>query len=75
MNTTDQIPPHQQRVIDERNKLETKVAKLSDFIDRNPAFRNISSQEQGLLRIQADLMRQYLSILNQRIALFNLPTV
>jgi hypothetical protein len=74
MNTTTQIPPHQQRVIDERNELEAKVAKLSDFIDSNPIFQSLSTHEQGLLRIQADLMRQYLSILNQRIALFNLPT-
>ena len=65
------IQPNQQRVIDERDELKTKVAKLSDFIDRNPAFGNISTQEQGLLRIQSDLMRQYLSILNQRIALFS----
>lgn len=74
MNATTQIPPHQQRVIDERNELETKSTKLSVFIDSNPIFQALGAQEQGLLRIQSDLIRQYLSILNQRIALFNLPT-
>jgi len=73
MDTPTPIPPHQQRVIDERNELETKAKKLSDFIGLSPIFPTLAPEEQELLRVQCEVMWQYFEILQKRIGLFNLP--
>lgn len=64
------LQPHQQRAVTERDELSVKLNALADFIDANTTFATLTKTEQDLLHKQEDLMRQYLLILNQRIALF-----
>jgi hypothetical protein len=61
--------PHVQRVLDEKAQLEDRIAKLDKFID-DPAFKAIPAAHQKLLLQQAAVMKDYSTILNQRLALF-----
>jgi hypothetical protein len=61
---------HQQRVVDEKNELDEKAKKLSQFIGESHIFPTLDFNEQERLRIQNDLMWQYSEILGQRIAAF-----
>ena len=62
--------PHQQRVVVERDELNTKRKALTVFIDSNVTFASLSKREQELLQQQEVLMRNYVTVLDQRIALF-----
>lgn len=62
--------PHEARVIAERDELQTKLKALTVFIDANATFSTLPKAEQDLLQKQEVTMRQYVSILTQRIALF-----
>lgn len=64
------IPPHQQRVIDEKNELEARLTKLSTFMSGNSIFDGLPSKEKEMLKAQHTSMSAYLSILNDRIANF-----
>ena len=64
------LQPHQQRVVTERDELATKLRALTVFIDLNATFSSLPKREQELLQQQEVLMRNYVSVLNQRIALF-----
>lgn len=64
------LQPHEARVIAERDELRAKLKALTVFIDTNPTFVTLPKAEQDLLQKQEVLMRQYVSILTQRIALF-----
>lgn len=64
------IPPHQQRVIDEHKELKDRSSKLSAFILDNPTFLTLSEEEQARLRKQNELMGQYCDVLSERIAAF-----
>lgn len=64
------MQPHQQRVVDERKELTEKLDKLKAFIETNPVFKTLSTDEQGRLNRQFDVMAEYSSILGQRIAAF-----
>ena len=64
------VPPHQQRVLDERADLKAKHAKLSVFIHDNPVFLTLPEAEQQRLQRQEIAMGQYLEILDERIAAF-----
>jgi hypothetical protein len=66
------MPPHQQRVIDEKRELDEKATKLSNFIGLNPIFGNIDPVEQERLKEQCEIMWQYSEILGKRIAAFGL---
>lgn len=77
METTKQEPPaftsllpHQQRVIEERDELGTRIGRLHLFIKDNPQFQIVSAQEQFLLRRQLEKMLDYRKILEARIELF-----
>ncbi len=64
------LPPHQQRVLDEKQDLDIRITKLDEFIQRNALFRQLDSEEQARMRRQLDVMREYAVILGERIASF-----
>lgn len=66
------LPPHQQRVLDEKQDLDIKGSALSQFIGCNPIFNTLSPAEQERLKEQNDVMWQYSEILWARINAFNL---
>ncbi|XYJ11802.1 crAss001_48 related protein [Telluria sp. B2] len=71
---TSLLPPHQQRVIDERRELDEKADKLAIFIstrdEEGSVFGNLPGDEQMRLCRQLEAMRGYSSILAERIAAF-----
>jgi len=64
------VPPHQQRVIDEKAARDGEVSRLAAFIDSNPVFPQLPADEQARLRRQLDVMRELSVILDERIAAF-----
>ena len=64
------MPPHQQRVLDEKRDLDEKLNKLGAFISGNPVFKGLPFTEQADLIAQRDAMEQYSCILADRIARF-----
>lgn len=61
--------PHQQRVMDERNDLATRLAKLQAYT-ATEQFQALASGERVRLLRQHDLMGQLLAVLDSRIMLF-----
>ena len=64
------LPPHQQRVIDEKAARDSEISRLAVFIDSNPVFPQLPADEQARLRRQLDVMRELSVILGERIAAF-----
>lgn len=64
------VPPHQQRVIDEKAARDGEISRLSVFIVANPVFATLPADEQARLRRQLDVMRELSVILGERIAAF-----
>lgn len=64
------LPPHQQRVIDEKAARDGEISRLAVFIDSNPVFPQLPADEQARLRRQLDVMRELSVILGERIAAF-----
>lgn len=60
------MQPWQQRLIDERGDLQTKIGRLQDFISQ-PAFRALAAVDQTDLRDQLRHMKGYREALNRRI--------
>ena len=60
---------HQIRVIDERDELTKKIVKLSTAMNNGILYK-VSITEQQLLIDQLEVMKNYLHILERRIALF-----
>lgn len=56
-----------QRVIDEKNELDGKTRRLTDFIEVNGFFKNLDAPEQSRLIRQRDIMREYSAVLGERI--------
>ena len=63
-------PPHQQRVLDEKQDLDIHITKLDEFIERNPVFTQVPGDEQARLKRQLDVMHELSVILSERIANF-----
>lgn len=61
--------PHQQRVIEEKQELDTKREKLGEFKNTD-MFLSLSWQEQERLNTQAHIMTMYSSVLGERIRNF-----
>lgn len=57
-----------ERLIDERNELDAKVAKLEVFMMK-PEFQNIDLGHQLLLKKQLRIMQEYSDVLLQRLIL------
>lgn len=64
-----ELQPHQQRVVEERAELETKLGKLQAFIT-GERFASVPDDEQGRLVLQHHIMNSYALVLEQRIAAF-----
>ena len=64
------FPPHQQRVFEERDELEVKYIKLSNFIFGNQIFKDLPEIEQLALKEQFFHMDKYLAVLNKQISRF-----
>lgn len=64
------LPPHQERVINEKSELDMKIVKLEDFIRNNIIFKELHCEEQLLLYKQSAAMKEYSDILRRRIEKF-----
>lgn len=62
--------PHQQRVVDERESLQDKISKLSNFVTVNEIFKSLPEIEKTDLRDQLSFMCLYLEKLDSRISRF-----
>lgn len=62
--------PHQQRVVDEKAELDSKLAKLIPFLSSDTCHA-LPFDERSRLKRQADVMREYSGILGERIAAFS----
>lgn len=70
MKANFKLPPHQQRVLDEKAELDDRLSKLTTFIESSPIFAQLPIDEQERLRAQAAVMTDYSRILASRIAAF-----
>jgi hypothetical protein len=61
--------PHQQRVVDEKQSLDEKLSKLSEFL-MTPMFSSLDKDEQHRMIDQHSVMGEYSEILRQRITAF-----
>ena len=67
---TGTLPPHQQRVLDEKQDLDIRITKLDEFIQRNPLFGQLPETERARMKRQADVMFELSTILGERIEAF-----
>lgn len=63
------LQPHQERVIEERDELKIKLAKLLSFLDTR-TFSALSEAERLRLHRQSTYMAEYAAVLDERIAEF-----
>lgn len=63
------MQPHEQRVINEKAELDERIQKLNAFV-RGDVFFNLAYIEQMRLCRQLTVMREYSTILYERIANF-----
>jgi len=63
------MQPHQQRVVTEKDELAEKLTKLNAFIGGS-VFNGLPETERIRLARQGVVMKDYLDILNERIAAF-----
>lgn len=63
------LQPHQQRVVQEKTELDSKMDKLSAFVD-TPVFASLPEAEKERLARQLYHMGQYREVLFERIAAF-----
>lgn len=68
------MKPHEQRVIDERDALGTKLNALVAFIVGAAQFIKLPPGDQALLRKQRNAMIAYYNILEHRISRFRAET-
>ena len=68
--TEKNIPPHQERVINELKELELKITNLTSFITSSTIYTTLDVKEQTLLSNQKDKMIEYSNILKERILSF-----
>ena len=66
---TQELAPHQQRVVDEKYELDEKREKLGTF-KGTALFASLPWQEQERLNTQAHIMTMYSAVLGERIAAF-----
>lgn len=61
--------PHQQRVVDEKDALDVKRDKLTEFL-KGQLFASLTESEQERLSRQLEIMGWYSGVLSERIANF-----
>ena len=59
--------PHVERMLNEQLELCDKIAKLGDFISKNPIFDTLSKDEKSDMMLQFNAMTMYRDILQHRI--------
>jgi len=64
------MQPHQQRVVDERDELDSKLEKLSHFMGGNPIYLDLPDDEKDRLHRQRGAMEEYSKVLWERIKAF-----
>lgn len=64
------LPPHQQRVLDEKECRDIEITKLDEFIQRNPVFSTLPEAEQARMKRQLEVMQELSEVLGERIANF-----
>jgi hypothetical protein len=60
------MQPWQERLVAERDELQTKIGRLQDFIS-TPAFRALAAVDQTDLRDQLRHMKGYREAVNRRV--------
>lgn len=60
------VPDFRQHVVTEKQELDVKIEKLAEFLD-GPNYVKVLNLEQDLLQRQVLAMRQYSTILGERI--------
>ena len=65
------IPPHQQRVLDEKIELDVKLSNLLAFFG-SETYKSLPGQDQHLLQQQSVSMEHYSEILGMRIEGFGI---
>ena len=63
-----EIPAYVLRLIDEKQQLDDRLAKLSAFI-KTPGFKELKAKSQELLTAQAGAMGEYSDLLKERLDL------
>lgn len=61
------VPPHILRVLQEKSELDSRHAKLGEFM-LTPMFATLPANEQHRMQRQFDVMAEYSTILGERIA-------
>lgn len=64
------VPPHQQRVYEEKGELDAKLRGLTSFIESHPVFPTLPEDEQDRMIRQRAIMTAYSALLSGRIAAF-----
>lgn len=67
--TPSNLQPFQQRVVDEKDELDTRLDKLRAFVD-SPLFDSLGMSDRAMMTAQAEVMSKYSRILGDRIAAF-----
>lgn len=66
-----ELLPHQQRVVEEKEELDTKIEKLLNFITSdNPVYNTLAPEEKADMYMQSQQMMHYSDTLNRRIQRF-----
>ena len=60
---------HQERVVEEKTELDTKLGKLRNFLQAE-TFDQLDKAEQDRLRRQSLIMGEYSDVLQERISAF-----
>ena len=63
------MQPHEERVVTEKQELDTKIEKLISFIETSK-FNELNDENKELLKFQLESMENYSRVLGMRIALF-----
>lgn len=63
------MEPYQKRVVEEKEALDEKITKLSDF-SNGSIFPTLPEDEQERLKRQFNIMRDYAAVLGDRINAF-----
>lgn len=69
------LEPHHERMITERNNVGGNLVKLVSFIQDNPAFQTLSTDEQERMTRQMNIMAAYFDVLGERLAAAGLDSL
>lgn len=67
---SENLQPHQQRVVAEKAALDKNVEKLHDFVFGSDVFHTLIEDEKNRLVTQLNLMKEYSRVIGERIATF-----